>query len=355
MTKPVSTEKSGYWEQITGKMPHFAALDGWRGISILVVLAAHMLPLGPKRFEMNGAVGAAGMALFFTLSGFLITSTLLYQPSVPVFAIRRFCRILPLAWLYMLITLPIMHTAYAAYPAHFLFYANLPPFWLGDLTAHLWSLCVEMQFYIGVAVLCLLLGRRGLLVLPILCLAVTANRIIHGEGESIVTWFRVDEILVGATLALLMHLPGSDKLRRWLMPINPYLLMVLLIAAGHNRLPWLNYARPYIAATLVGCTLVRKHNILSVALESTFLRYIAKVSYALYVLHPLTVHGWLGSGGTMVKYAKRPLCFALTFLGAHLSTNYYEHYWIQWGKKASKRIANGRKNELLKSQTETAA
>ena len=75
----------------------------------------------------------------------------------------------------------------------------------------------------------------------------------------------LDEILSGATLALLMHLPGGDKLQGSQL-FNPYLLMVLLIAASDDRLPWMNYARPYIAASLVGCTLVRERGISSQAL-----------------------------------------------------------------------------------------
>jgi hypothetical protein len=49
--------------------------------------------------------------------------------------------------------------------------------------------------------------------------------------------------------------------------------------------------------------------------------------------------GWLGKGSTLVKYAKCSFCIALVFLGAHISTNYHESYWIQWGKRWSKRFA----------------
>lgn len=59
-----------------------SVLDGWRGISILLVLACHLLPLGPKPWQMNSAAGVMGMAIFFTLSGFLITSFLLNNSSV---------------------------------------------------------------------------------------------------------------------------------------------------------------------------------------------------------------------------------------------------------------------------------
>jgi len=79
----------------------YPALDGWRGISILCVLAAHILPIGPKFMQLNSTFGPLGMALFFTLSGFLITNLLLRNPSVIDFLIRRFFRIIPLAWLYI--------------------------------------------------------------------------------------------------------------------------------------------------------------------------------------------------------------------------------------------------------------
>ncbi|UUZ49860.1 hypothetical protein LP420_06870 [Massilia sp. B-10] len=29
------------------------ALNGWRGLSIVMVLAAHLLPLGPKTWQLN--------------------------------------------------------------------------------------------------------------------------------------------------------------------------------------------------------------------------------------------------------------------------------------------------------------
>jgi peptidoglycan/LPS O-acetylase OafA/YrhL len=63
-------------------------------------------------------------------------------------------------------------------------------------------------------------------------------------------------------------------------------------------------------------------------LASRPLRYIATISYALYVIHPATVHGWMNEGGTLTRYLlKRPMSFALTFILAHLSTFYWESRW----------------------------
>jgi peptidoglycan/LPS O-acetylase OafA/YrhL len=318
-------------------MPHIKALDGWRGISILLVLAGHMFaPLG---FKLNVTLAATGMALFFTLSGFLITETLLHQPSVPQFLIRRCCRILPLAWPFSLVALYLAHAPIPDYPAHFLFYANLPPFWLTPITGHLWSLCVEMQFYVFVALLCLLIGLSGLGVLPLACLSITAARIINHQPTEIVTWFRADEILAGASLSLLFYTAGRDRVKRALWLINPYIFILLLIGASHPDLPWLNYFRPYIATSLVGCTVLRERGILARALSSKILAYIAKISYALYVLHPITYSGWLLKITMLARYAMRPIWFVMAFATAHLSTNYYERYWIEWGRKWSKQIS----------------
>src|ERR1700728_347417 len=99
---------------------HFKVLDGWRGLSILAVLAAHLLPLGPSVWGLNAAAGVLGMALFFCLSGFLITNFLLRHSSVVDFLIRRLCRILPLAWLALLVGLWLAHAGADMYLPNFL-------------------------------------------------------------------------------------------------------------------------------------------------------------------------------------------------------------------------------------------
>jgi peptidoglycan/LPS O-acetylase OafA/YrhL len=317
---------------VAKSMPRYPVLDGWRGISILCVLAAHMLPLGPKSWQLNELVAALGMCLFFTLSGFLITNTLIYRSNVRNFLIRRFCRILPLAWAFMLVALPLAAAPPSAYAAHFLFYANLPPFWITPPTAHLWSLCVEMYFYLGIALIFAALKQRGLLLLPALCLAVTAGRIWQGIPISIVTYYRIDEILSGACLALILVGRLGEYLPRFLAWVNPYLVLGLLLLSCHPAIIPANYLRPYLAAALVGSTLYQNEARMLSWLNTRTLVYIASISYALYVIHPLTIYGWLGSGETMIKYAKRPLAFLLTFGLAHLSTFYYEKRWIALGK-----------------------
>ena len=69
-------------DRAVGSSARLSVLDGLRGISILLVLGSHTVPLGPKLLRLNDAAGAMGMSLFFALSGFLITSTLLHNADL---------------------------------------------------------------------------------------------------------------------------------------------------------------------------------------------------------------------------------------------------------------------------------
>ncbi|HWA11729.1 MAG TPA: acyltransferase [Burkholderiales bacterium] len=308
-------------------------LDGWRGISILAVLAAHLLPLGPGEWRLNLSAGLFGMALFFLLSGFLIATFLLERPAVGAFLVRRLCRILPLAWLYLALALALTLDPASSWAAHLLFYANLPPRPLTPLTAHMWSVCIEMQFYVAVALLVAIGGRRGLLALPVLCLAVTGLRIHDEVYASIVTWYRIDEILAGCTLALLCHGRTGERLRAVANRVPQWPFVLLLALSCLMQAGWLNYFRPYLAAILVGLTVLQPRTRLGSLLAWRPLAYVAGISYALYVIHPMLAASWLGSGDLLEKYAKRPLLFLALFFLAHLSTYHYERHWTALGRQ----------------------
>lgn len=336
MTDEASRKKES--DALARAPTRFATLDGWRGLSILFVLAAHFLPLGPKEWQLNSTAGPLGMALFFTLSGFLISHFLLNHSSVTDFLIRRFFRIVPLAWLYLFVALLISQASTESYLAHFLFYANWPPMQVGGVTAHIWSLCVEVQFYIGIALLVALLRQRGLLLLPLLCLAVTLYRVVNDVHIAIDTLFRIDEILAGSVLALIYNNRLGNWPRLLLSRSNQMLLLLLLVVACHPGSGFMNYFRPYFAAMLVGATLLNNDTRIAGALDNRMLFYFAAISYALYVIHPILAESWLGSGDVMAKYAKRPLLIAALLALAHLSTFYFEHKWVAFGKRLSGRL-----------------
>ena len=317
----------------------FEVLDGWRGLSIIFVLACHLLPLGPKVLQLNFSAGLMGMTLFFTLSGFLITHFLLYRSSVVDFLVRRFFRILPLAWTYIIISLLLYSASRDVWMAHMFFYLNYEKSLMVPLvTEHIWSLCVEIQFYVGVALLVTIFKKRGLLFLPAICVGITLLRIWTNTSASIETHLRVDEILAGAILALIYDKQFGEWLTNFVRKQSFYVLLVLLLLSCHHLGGWLMYLRPYFAALLIGNTLLNPTTKINEILNNKVLIYIASISYALYVIHPLLASSWLGSGDLLTKYSKRPILFAVLFLTAHFSTFYFEHRFMAWGKGVSNKL-----------------
>lgn len=351
----------------THGVPRLPALDGWRAVSILAVLAAHLLPLGPARWQLNIGAGLFGMALFFILSGYLITSALLRGQRLRDFLLLRATRVLPLALLCIVIGLAWQGAPASTWWRHLLFVANLPPQDLWPATAHLWSLCVELQFYVGTALLVLVAGRRALWLLPLLGLASTALRIALDQPFQSTTHTRADEVLAGATLALWLHRApeptavrdgrraaltarARQLARAALTRVDPrwWLLALLLcclpawVAATH--------ARAWVAMLLVGSTLVQTAHPLSRALDRPWLARTARLSYALYLFHPLLAHGWLGSGSTLVRYAKRPLLLALLWLLAEASARWLEQPLMRWARRRVQPTHRGRHPALLVGQ-----
>lgn len=313
-----------------GRLP---SLDGLRAISILLVLATHMLPLGPKYLRLNETAGAMGMSLFFALSGFLIASLLLKNDDVVEFMVKRLTRILPLAYLYALIvfTLVQYQPANVFWTASFL--ENYLPGHLNEYNSHFWSLCVEIHFYVFIALVVLFLGKKGVWLVWPTCLLVTFLRVSQGAYIDIQTHLRADEILAGACVATLFSQGWFNKGGRF-----------LYTAAGVSALAWflasspfagsLQYIRPYASALLLASVLRHRETHLSSILASPPMRYLAKTSYALYVIHHATYQGWWNEGSIFERYAlKRPVSFAVTFLLAHLSTYYWERPWIAAGKQ----------------------
>ncbi len=211
---------------------HFAALDGLRGVAILLVLLHGFDVLLPTRLFGHALdelldLGWIGVQLFFVLSGFLITGILLdtrhatgYYQS---FFKRRFLRIFPLYYGVLFVSFvllpwlagPINGSAHQlglwVYVANFTapFGADVPAF------PHFWSLCVEEQFYLLWPLLVRQLGRRGVIVLSsFLVFVAMASRIYvrHVFGEPIgheaaysFTPCRMDAVAVGALVAALLR------------------------------------------------------------------------------------------------------------------------------------------------------
>ena len=319
-------------EGSTNSADRLPVLDGLRAISILLVLATHMLPEGPKALRLNEATGAMGMSLFFALSGFLIVSGLRHNADVAEFVVKRFSRIVPLAY------------AYTFFVFCFLFFSPKDMLWtasflvnyftqyLNNYNGHFWSLCVEVQFYLAIALVILFAGRKGIWIVWPACLAITALRINAGAHIALQTHLRGDEILAGACVATLYQNSWRGSARY--TTILLILAISLWFLSSHPYSGWLQYLRPYSSASLLAVVLCLGDTLIATFLTSRPMRYIAAISYALYVIHPVTVQGWWNEGSIFDRYLlKRPVSFAMTFLAAHLSTFYWERPWLQAGRQ----------------------
>jgi peptidoglycan/LPS O-acetylase OafA/YrhL len=210
----------------------------------------------------------------------------------------------------------------------------LPPQHLTDVASHYWSLGVEVQFYVGIAILIAIFGVRGLYVLPVLCLAITLHRVWSNAYADIVTWRRVDEILAGCTLALAVRGKFGAWPTLWLKKLNTPFAALLFLGCCLPAFGPLNYFRPYMAVLLIGSTLFANAPRVDALLKSNVFSYIAKVSFAVYVIHHILQYSWLGmDADKIMKYIKRPFLFAATFALAHISTFYFEQKFIDFGKR----------------------
>jgi len=151
-------------KQNSGWMPQ---LDGLRGISILMVLAAHVYAPGWHDLQ-----GSYGVTVFFVLSGFLITRLLLREESdtggidLAAFYIRRAFRLFPIYYLilgvYCILILGVgLHSDgrsgfVEALPWYLVYLQDIPYFrdrsHIGGQIAmpfmQSWSLGIEEKFYL---------------------------------------------------------------------------------------------------------------------------------------------------------------------------------------------------------------
>ncbi|WP_184722362.1 acyltransferase [Caulobacter sp.] len=314
-------------------------MDGVRAISILLVLAGHLLPLSFRGVDGNSVAATAGMALFFVLSGYFVTRILEQGVTTRDFLIRRMLRIVPLAYLFAIAVFVIFKPDLTALRNTLLFtlnYTQGPYVWQ---TGHLWSLCVEMQFYLAMAALYLALGARAKWAILIAPPCVTVLRVLSGDGWSTFTHLRCDELLVGGVLYLATTGAYGDLSRIWrrLGPALPILAIVFLITCSPD-VPVAPLLRAWPAALVVGAVLSLRSGWILAILESAPMAYIAKVSYAVYVVHLACASGPLAGGDKVLLYTvKRPISFALTFLIAHISTTYYEAFWNRLAHRMTQR------------------
>jgi len=308
------------------------ALDGVRGLAILLVLLFHFVALtvpGPtlvdEAFWKLTGVGWAGVDLFFVLSGFLITGILYDSKATATryfrtFYARRTLRIFPVYYLFLfllIVLLPIVQpTARSATDAvvgNLVWYSTyLTNIRLGGeplsrpdflFTSHLWSLAVEEQFYLVWPAIVLVFSRRKLMtVCGILVgcalglrLGLDLSGVEHYVAHEI-TPARMDTLAVGAFIALAAREPREFRaLTRWTLPVGAASGCVVLglFAARRSLSPYDVWVQTVgftavaflFGALLVSALTVRPATQMHRIFTGRSLRWLGKYSYALYLFH----------------------------------------------------------------------
>ncbi|MFL6136176.1 MAG: acyltransferase family protein [Frankiaceae bacterium] len=158
----------------TGRFP---ALDGVRALAALAVVLTHV-GFSTGLSLRGGPVGVAtarldaGVTVFFVLSGFLLYRPWAAahlgagrSPAVRGYLWRRALRILPAYWLALTVTLLTIDRDQLRTPVDWLVQYGLAQIYLPARIyqglAMVWSLCVEVSFYLALPLLAWLLGVRS--------------------------------------------------------------------------------------------------------------------------------------------------------------------------------------------------
>ena len=291
-----------------------AALDGLRGLAIAGVVVQHVI-VGDRGYWI-------GVDLFFVLSGFLITSTLLgslqQHGSLRLghFAWRRVKRLAP-----ALVTLLALWTLWVVLAGHEvgdrLEYVGLV---LAQVTnvvgahggtispelGHLWSLSAEVQFYVlWPLVLALLVWRRAkpaTLLFGVLGVALLSTVLRFGLSFTDTAWqrlylgpdTRMDALLLGCGIAMLVSwgsFERSPRLARHvgLLAIPAIAVLTVVVIHGDvvSSVPW----RGGLLVAVLACGVLVAGAVAGTArfvlpvLELSVLQILGRLSYSLYLWH----------------------------------------------------------------------
>lgn len=273
------------------------ALDGLRALAVLLVLVGH----SNWAWVMDGG-GSVGVALFFTLSGFLITSLLIAEwraqgrIDLPRFYARRAIRLYPamlgVSAVCLVGGVPLTSVLITVF--YLSDFAVASGNMINPLT-HTWSLAVEEQFYL-IAPALMVLARGRWRVWALGAAAVVLGIWVWRFGywtnlEDSIRWIyngpgRMDGILVGCLLAVWFSTKGA-----WKPPALAVALawaFALVYASGFWAYGW-----SYFTVGMIGlqfaCVIIVAWAVTTrqVWLQHPWLVFVGKISYGLYLWHYL--------------------------------------------------------------------
>ena len=287
---------------------HIPELDGLRAIAILLVLVHH------QAFWMASSTlrsvierGVVGVDLFFVLSGFLITGILLdsqgQRHAARNFYVRRGLRIWPLYFsllaVAMLLFRRMMPVSFAFWPyllltQNFFYFTSM-----GPILEPTWSLAVEEQFYFIWPWIVLRCRRETVMKLcaTVLALSPIVRFGLRMAGANprflyVNTLCRLDPIAMGALIAAWTRgadfYPNQSRYIRLGLAIGT---VGWLACSAEPGAPLSVELRPSFLAIAFGAVLSEvlaaqnSQAIFARVLRRTWLRFVARTSFALYLFN----------------------------------------------------------------------
>jgi peptidoglycan/LPS O-acetylase OafA/YrhL len=366
------------------------ALDGIRGLAILLVMFLHFADRSPpiglanRLYTQVTGTGWIGVDLFFVLSGFLITGILIDSRKSATyfrdFYARRTLRIFPLyyaclvAWVAFApllhpssavghVTIATMHHDqlwYWTYLSNWKmgFDGQWPP--MG--TSVYWSLAVEEQFYLVWPAVVLVFSPRALrnVCLSLIGLAFLARAIQVAAGAAPIlvyvnTLSRMDALAIGALAAMALRDP---KQREWAQRTAPWSLTLGAVSLAAMWI-WIGTFSEYhplmqtagfttLAVTFVSLMVeaLTPGSRVGETFRSPVLRFFGKYSYAMYLLHetltlevmPHMPKQWVIPGEIGAQLTKLVVSMTATIALAWLSWHLWEKHFLALKRHFSSRV-----------------
>jgi peptidoglycan/LPS O-acetylase OafA/YrhL len=297
---------------LTNKLSYRADIDGLRAIAVLAVIASHL----PEKFLPSGFLG---VDVFFAISGFVVTASLLNQRRTQLshlyagFLARRIKRLMPALTLCVAVTSFVVlvtdpfprHSIETGLAALFgfgnivLFFFELDyfsPSSIFNAFTHTWSLGVEEQFYVVFPMFTWLFYFRlqsdsfkplaGAMVLGGL-LSVVMFAVLYDDHQAAAFFLmpaRIWELGIGALVFLASRRTQTARVQRILRHLSPFALVMLIVCFFAPE----RYAVPATLAAVGLTGLLLATDDRSPAARLLTLRpviYVGRISYSLYLWH----------------------------------------------------------------------